>query len=529
MPNIRLFDSAADLQPTGRAASAAARAGNAEDAAFTSIGKDVGQGISDLGGAYVKFKTNQDISQGLAQKAQILDNLTTAWDVTIKNADPNDHATAERFREEQIQPLLDQWSTSFSTEEGKSWATEQVGQMRQHFFEKTAADQSLMAGQAVVQNIHDFTTGMSNTVMQDPSALNMALGTADAGVEAMLAADPNITPKQAVSIRGELRDNMRQEIAKSAFIGAARAAPDQAMASLADPNGPFKHLLDGTTQNQMFGFAESIKRAQVADARAAKADVEKTQKDNFDRSATALQVSVFQPDGSIAVPPNFHQQLNELALMPGSDPSQIRALGDAAARATEASINGTYQKTDNPTWQGLASRIGQPAGSAQALTHTQVDQAYAAGKLSNSDWRFLNQSVNTTSDPAMTAAMRDINQALERNKALVTKSNLYSGKLDQSGDQLYDDLHFDTFQRFQALQAQGMSATEAAKVITDPRNPQGIQANLAPYQTNNKQGLKAIHDRVSAQGGPSNTTAPNLTEPRKAGESAADFLKRTGG
>jgi hypothetical protein len=351
----------------------------------------------------------------------------------------------------------------------------------------------------------------------------MALGTLDNGIEALVGADPNITPAHAAAMRGELRDAGRLEIGKAAAIGTARTNPDQAMQDI--QSGKYAHILDATTSNQMFGFAESIKREQRSDARADYAMNKEKEKQDFDHRMTALTVSLFQPDGSTAVPPGFHQQLATLALMPGADASAIRAAGDAAKTAVEDKINGKLTVTNNQTWQGLAGRIGD---ANHPITHAQVDQAYAAGNLSEHDWHFLHQAVETAhNDPATTAAMTQINQSLERNKTLVTQSNLYSGHLDQSGDQLYDDMHFDTFQRFQQLQAGGMSATEAAKVITDPRDPRGIQANLSPYQTNNKAGLQAIHQRVSAGGGPTNVQAPALTTARKAGESAADYLKRT--
>jgi hypothetical protein len=218
MPNIREFTNPIDgLHPDDRAARSAAERGRATGAAFARIGSDLGNSLATAGGVYTKIKTQQDISQGLATAAQIQDNLTTAWDVTLKNADPNDHATAEKWREEQLNPILDAWSSGFSTDEGRAWADAHAGALRQHFFEKTAADQALMAGTATVVNMQQFTTSMSNTVLQDPSSLNMALGTADMALEATIKADPNLSPATVAALRGEHRDQMRSEIAKSAL------------------------------------------------------------------------------------------------------------------------------------------------------------------------------------------------------------------------------------------------------------------------------------------------------------------------
>lgn len=528
MPNIREFNNPIDgLKPDDRAAQSSVFAARHIEAEFAYAGNEIGKSIASVGGAYDKIKTQQDISQGLATSAQIQDNLTTAWDVTLKNADPNDHSVAEKFREEQINPLLDSWTSSFSTQEGRAWAENHAGALRQHFTEKTIADQALMAGEAAVQNMKTFTTGMSNTVLQDPTALNMALGTADMALEATIKADPNLSPAAVAALRGDHRDQMRQEIAKSAFIGTARTNPDAAMADL--QSGKYSQLLDGTTQNQMFGFAETIKREARADQRAAFEMQKQAQKADFEAKASAISGQMFAADGSIVIPPNFHQNLVTLSLHPGADASAIRSMGDAAAKAVENANSRTFQTTNPQTWTALTSRIGAQDGTPGALTHAMVDQQYANGNLSNNDFHFLHQAVETAkADPATHAAMTELNEALTRVKPLVDKSNLYSGKLDQSGVALYDDLHFDTFQRFQQLQKSGMSAQDAVKVLTDPRDPRGIQANLSPYQTNNKAGLAAIHNRVSAGGGPTSVTAPNLTVARKPGESAAAYLARTG-
>jgi hypothetical protein len=295
--------------------------------------------------------------------------------------------------------------------------------------------------------------------------------------------------------------------------------------------GKYKDLLDGTTSNQLFGFAETIKREQRADARAAVEMTRQQQGDDFKAKVAAVSASMFAADGSLVIPPNFHQNLQMLSLHPGaiSDPGAIRALGDAAAKAVENANGRVFQTTNAATWRDLASRIGTADGSPGALTHALVDQAYANGNLSNTDYHFLHTAVETSkADPAQKAAMTQLNEALARVKPLVDHSNLYSGKLDQSGVALYDDLHFDTFQRFQQLQARGMSAADAAKKLMDPRDPEGIQANLAPYQTNNKQGLAAIHNRVMSGGGPTSVSAPALTTARKPGETAEQYLARTG-
>src|SRR5882724_3234852 len=433
MPNIREYTNPINgLQPTDRGVQSSVDLGRHVERAYSLAGSSLGNAVSNAGQAYDKIKTQQDISTGLPQKAQILDNLTTASDVAMNSADPNDHTAAEKWRTEQMEPLLDGWVSGFSTQESRLWATEQAAAIRQHLTEKTSADQMRNAGVAAVQNVHDTLRGLSNTALQDPSARDMALRTWDDGIEAQIKSNPFISPEQAAQLRSSLREEGRKEIAVSAFKGSALTNPTAAMQDLQD--GKYNGVLDGTEQVQMFGFATQIHHERLADARSAEAMSKEQAKVQNDQLLSGEYAKMFKPDGSTVIPPGANTRLVQLSQMPFMDPGAIKSLGDAYKTAAENKINGTFQTTNNGVWTQLASRIGQPVGSPNALTHAVVDQAYAAHQLSEHDWRFLHQSVETQrSDPTTTAAMTQLNQALERNKALVVKSDIYGGTLDHVG------------------------------------------------------------------------------------------------
>lgn len=530
MANIREYTNPIDgLSPSDRGIQSSVDLGRHVERAFALAGNSVGNAVTGAGAAYDKIKTQQDISVGLPQKAQLLDNLTTASDVAMNNADPNDHTAAEKWRTEQMEPLLDSWISGFSTQESRMWATEQAAAIRQHLTEKTTADQSRNAGVAAVQNYQTTRQGLTNTVLQDPSdsARNIALHTLEDGTEQLIKGNPFITNEQAARLREQAQVD-RKMIGEASFQGRALTNPLQAMQDLQD--GKFNGVLDAEQQVRMFGFATQIHHEQLADARSAEAMSKEQAKVKFDAQLSSTYATMFRPDGSTVLPPGGNTRLVQLSQMPFADPGAIKALGDAMKTAAEAKINGTFQTTDMGVWGHLASRIGQPVGSSDALTHAQVDQAYAAHQLSEHDWRFLHQAVETQrNDPATTAAMTQVNQALERSKALVIKSDIYGGTLDQVGQVQYDTLHFDAFTRFQELQKQGNSPAEAARILSDPRDPRGIHAMLPHYMTDNKAGLQALKSKVQTGGAASLAAPAPLTTARKAGESAADYLKRTGG
>lgn len=533
MGNIRTYDDkVGGLEPDNKAAGAAAASGRAWQDALASTGEQIGRGVSELGDAYVKQRTQQQISAGMSQYAAMGSELTQNWDQTIKSADPNDPTTGDKFRDEQVKPRLEKWVDSFDTPEAKMWATQQAAQLSQHFFEKTAADQSLVAGQAAIQNLDAWTTGLKNMVYNDPTGLATALGSTDQTIDALVAQHTNLSPEVAARMKGELRTAIRKDITEAAVEGAARSNPMGLLGELAD--GKFQGM-DVKSLPIDVGHATTIalefKRQQEADDRAQAAVQRQAQKDDFDAKMSVVYATMYKPDGSIVVPPGFHEQLAVLARHPGADASAIHALEDAASTATKAAINGDYVRTDPGTWQGLTSRIGLPPTDPHALTHKDVDLAYAANKLSGADYSFLSRAVpDASSDPAQQQAMRLINGALERNKSLVTNSNMFS--MDKSGDAMYDTLTYDVYQRYNQMVAGGMSPVDAANKLTDPRDPQGIHSLIPHYQTNNKQGLaniRAMTAQAGAQPVPVAPVNPNAAAARKPGETPEQYLARTGG
>lgn len=474
-------------------------------------------------------KSREEISHGFATAAEVASNLTTAWNSTAKQADVNDPSFGERFREEQLEPILQDWASGFSTEKGRAWAESQIGSLRQHFFEKTAADQAAKSGFAAVKNIDDFTTQASNAAMADPTSVNMWLGMSKTMGEAVIASLPNLTPQQAEQVKGEILDKTRKDILRGGFIGMAKANPDAAIADLEKGYGA--QDLDAGERDQLRKYAEGQKNAKEQDTRAAAAAEKAAAKQDFDSKMAQLNAALYNPDGSISVKPGMFEALQDMANHPGVDAGAISSARGAMAQATKDTIGGAYRYTDNKAWGDLASRIGRDVTDPLALTHAAVDQAYASGKLSASDYRFLSGAVpaaGTQTDKAASLARTNINASIGRMKGLITKSNMYSG-VDKSGDALYDTFNYDAWQRYNGLVASGMSPAEAEKQLLDPRNPQGLQAMVPLYQTNNKQGLANLRARTSAGGVTAIPTAPALggkVTPRLPGESVADYLKR---
>lgn len=529
MPNIREYrNPISDLQPNERGASAAIRAGNAaaqaaqaQAQAAETWGAAIGKGIKDLGETYVKRRTAQQLSQGMRTYAEILDNTTTAWNNTIKEADPNDPAVADRFREEQLEPILKAWESSFDTEEGKTWAATRVAQARQHFFEKTAADQSTMAGIAAFQNVQQTVSVASNMVMNDPTTTDTALGMVDTLIETLIASSPNMSASDAARLKTEFRTDARKEIVRSGFIGMARANPDEAQRALASGYGQTE--LDGTDRDQLYGFAASIKNAQEADARAAEAERARTLKREVDAYRAEVYARGIQPDGSWLPPRGYAQALQDAALKAGGHYTAEELRSDLAASEHAIDLHNSrkLQMDDPTTYERFLSNL---AGNDK----TAINKAYADGLLSTHSWSFFLKAVDEgQNSPGRTALNRQMNTFFAGLKSSVTKSNPMAMQIFPEQDQKWYEFQAMVMRTVDwAVKTQGMTPEQAAFDYLDPRGPKYLGSLIPRYQLSGAD-LDAASLRM--ENAPVVPTT-NLAAPpaRLPGETPAQYLKRTG-
>lgn len=228
MANIQEYNPGGlGLQPseTGEQAFAAAgrRVGafyNQTGQEITNLGQQVSGAIRDAGDVYVKYQEHKDISKASADFAQLQENLINQWNATAKNADPNDPTVAQKFRENVLEPQLENFGSDLQTEGGQNFAQSHVNALRQHMFEKTAADMSTLAGVAAKVNAEKTINSLSNTVMNDPSSLDHALQIADSSISGMANSSPTLSATDSARVKSELGQHAKEQIVKSAAFGA---------------------------------------------------------------------------------------------------------------------------------------------------------------------------------------------------------------------------------------------------------------------------------------------------------------------
>ena len=56
----------------------------------------------------------------------------------------------------QLNPMFQQFLDGFDSDNGRAWAATAVAKLQQHFTMRAVAEQNNAAGEAFVQNLHDF-------------------------------------------------------------------------------------------------------------------------------------------------------------------------------------------------------------------------------------------------------------------------------------------------------------------------------------------------------------------------------------
>lgn len=498
MPQIPEYQSQSGLRPSDRGALANVYAGRSIAANYDQIGRSIGGTVERLGSQYVQHQERQEISRGAAQIAELNDTLSEGWKAAAAEADLNDGSLPDKYRTETLEPALQGYLEGFTTEGGKKWAENQVASMRQHWFEKTAADQATRSGQALAVNLDVLKTRATNTVANDPTALNATLGLIDNTVNGLLDSSPTLTPAQNAAARAELSRDLKSDVTKAALVGMASTNPAAVKEEIA--KGNYAEYLTSDELAQVTHFADQVLNAQKADARAAEVEERRVAKENFDKVAATLSASLFAKDGKMQSPPGFNEALVAAAAMPYADSGTIRALGAAHKQAVEDQARSVKVEDDPATYSAFVSRMRIPKGMPNALTDQDIHMARATGHLSNDSWSFfLRANQEDTSNPAKQSLTKDANLFFDGVKSLITKSNPFMSSIDNTGDVKFAEFQRDVLDLFNAEMAAGMSPEQVRQKYLRPDAPDYLLKIVPKYTTTSAQSERVLEDFMTGK------------------------------
>lgn len=528
MPNITEYNAGAGgLTPSEQGINANLTAARRVGSFYHQLGEDIGGTTAQLGVQYQQQLTRHEVSAGSAALANLYDQQSSLWNEAAANADPNDIHLADRYRQGTLEPALQAFQKNFTTKEGQTWAADQVAHFRQHMFEKTAADQSTLAGNAVSQNLMTLKNRASNMTMNDPSSFDAVAGLIDNSIDAQVKSHPNINADTASRMKQELAVDFKGEAAKSAVIGAIQKDPTAGRALLS--SGKFNDYLDGSQVKTLDSYADSMQKAQAAQARAAQAEEVKAQKADFAKRSSLLTGSTIQADGSLGVPPDYFKNVANLALHPGAEPGQIRAMIDYG----QSLANKEAKPVDDPhTYEDFSHRMTLPASDPHALSMTDVFQARAAGMLTDKSFTFFKEATEIGDrDPGRKEANKQMDRFLTDMKPSITKSNIFSGQIYPEQDQRYSQFQYDMHMAMDLRIKNGESPAAVAADLLDARSPHYLGRFIPQYAIGSKQGQAMMANSLQngVQVVPAVGGARVAAPARLPNESPGAYLARTAG
>lgn len=555
MPNIQTYENTDNgLQPSGLGASSLEQearinridldqAAQATKGTFQEFGRDVAQVGPIADNVYQQAVVVPDISKLSASKAIGLDQMTQQYNTLMSNPNNlNDPTVGQKFINDTLNPFLDKYQSSANTTEGHQFAQAQADDIRNHFSDKIAADMSIRAGQAAVFNHQTSTDALSNYVYNDPTAMDMALGTAEASTTAVVAAR-NLDPATASKMQTDLMQDDRNSIIMSGLHGMAVANPNGAQWQLA--SGSLNKYLEQIPAN-LQDAARTMINAQVkVAAEADKADqLQQDKQDvrNFNANATDLLASGVQSDGTIRFSPDALKSVfaqGGLAFMRGPQrglvaPADIKAIYTGMMEANKQAAEGVPVISDGTTYENFLRRSTLPPDSPDALSQADLWGAVATHHLSPHDAEAFGKII-TGQDKDAAVDNQSLTPFFTTMKSMITGSNANSPAPAYATDQRWYQFQVDTRMRIQQGHQAGLTTAEMLNPSSTHylyKNPALLKAYM--FTTADQATVSALPDNDSngtAQLAPAPRTDINDVSPNDqlnpSGTSAADAAANT--
>lgn len=490
MPQIKQVENQVDgLRPDDRGIDAtlqvARRAGafyNQQADAVKTVGDQLGRNansaINAAGDKAVDYMEHREISHGAAAYANLNDQLTQAWNETAKSADPNDPTVAANFRENVLEPQLQKYKEGFLTEGGQKFAEARIDSLRNHMFEKTAADMGTLAADAVSVNVKQMANGMTNTAARDPTSVPHLLDGIDASVGALVDSSPNLKGAAAAKARMQLTEQMREKIVEAGAIGAIAKAPDPE-AEAQKWGDKYPEYISGDKLKALSANARQQIRADRTD-RAYADHLDKVQiQDNSDETETKYLQKIYSDDPKQQGEVSTKAVVNDPNLTRTSKERLINVVNREMKPETSARISA---QTSSDLFREMRDPNADPQKLTQKIFDARAKDPGEAGSLTKADFTDLQKQLIDLKTP----------EGLER----TSERNEFFKRFAPTIDPSMGDIESFQFGHHTALGQQKMYEAEKAlrneekrlgpdwRKLYDPSSPQyfGKPENIMKYR-----------------------------------------------
>ncbi len=187
----------------------------------------IGGAIAAAGGVFAKagksfdnYLAGREISLGGKAQSAAFSALNSSYTDALRNPQNLDNlAFASNFRQNVLEPSLDQFTGQFSTQAGKAWAERQAGHIRQHFETQMPHDMSNLASAAFQHNTTETLNSAASTVMADPTTLDLTMKTVG---DTINSAQALLAP----GVKSDAVDKANEKLVMSAIYGWGQRGPE---------------------------------------------------------------------------------------------------------------------------------------------------------------------------------------------------------------------------------------------------------------------------------------------------------------
>lgn len=400
------------MQPTETGIDATVQAAKRVGVAYGQVadslnqtGARVGSTIRDAGQAALDYEDHREISHGAATFAQLQDKLTQQWNETAKNADPNDPSVAAKFREQVLQPALENFQSGFNTENSQRFAETKVDALRNHMFEKTSADMSTLAGIAVRKNISDSTNAMSNTAITDPSSVPTLLGQVDHSIDGIVGSSPTLRAVDAANVRAEVSAATKKSIVQSGAIGAIQKSSDPE-ATADEWIKKYPDYISGAEAKTLASNARQQIRARNYDFEQNRRRDKEITQDRSTEASNQYLIDVRSKDPRIASDPTAVKILNDPSLTKQDKNNLLNYVDRTLKPETDTRLS---QQTFVGLLRDLRAPNADPDAVMQKAWDARLMDPGKPGSMTERDFDQFRQEVVARKTPEGAALERDRN------------------------------------------------------------------------------------------------------------------------
>ncbi len=422
----------------------------------------------------VDFQQHREISAGNLEATKTIAGLTQTWENAVKQAadNPNDTSVGPKFQEEVLEPALAKLSEGFMTEGGQKWAESHTASIRNHFYTKTAADMSTLAGLAVQKNINESTNIATNTAMTDPSSVPFLLKTTDENLHAQIESSPNLQGKAAVKM--ELSAKASAQIVKAGAIGDIRKAadPEKAAENWAKR---YPQYISGMEVKQLADEAKRESRARRVDQEHGIILQEKEATRVSDKRETEYLQKLYSDN------PQDQTQVSAKAIV--GDPQLTRPAKERMVNVVNRELKPeTDAKISAQTSVGLFRQIADPSADPQkvraAIMEARAKDPGTPGSLNKADFAEAMKNLEDVKTPQGAALAQDRNEFFKRFAATVDPAIGSTGQHSALGSQKM----YEAEKAARRAEADAKAKGQDPHSIYDPSSPNYFAKQISRFR-----------------------------------------------